>query len=184
MNRHGHVLPRTKYTPNEFNINGDTVEIVLYEGECTPVAKAIVDLADLELVKQHKWHRALRKGKTYVETFIKQRGLFLHHLILPAVKGMDVDHKDGDGFNNRRGNLRYLTHHANILNKRPPNNKSGRMGVYWREARNCWVAMIFVKGKRRGKHYKTLEEAIHAREDMERLYVGTTVNELRAGMIE
>lgn len=178
MNRHGRLLERTKYTPNDIIEYEDRAEIVLYEGERQPIARAIIDLADLPLVRPYKWHRASRKGKAYVETYINRKAVFLHHLFLPCIKGLDVDHIDGNSLNNRRSNLRYLNHHANILNK-APSNKAGRMGVFWRQARNCWVAFINVKGRTIRRHCKTREDAIKLREAMEMEYVGTTVSQLR-----
>ncbi len=38
----------------------------------------------------------------------------LHHYILPAVRGLDVDHVTGDTLDNRQANLQYLTHSQNI----------------------------------------------------------------------
>jgi hypothetical protein len=59
-----------------------------------------------------------------------------------------VDHKDGNGLNNRRGNLRSCTRKQNAANRRlATNNKSGYKGVHWSKTRHKWVAQIGVDKK-------------------------------------
>lgn len=46
----------------------------------------------------------------------KQKQVYLHHMLLPAIKGMDVSHKNGNRLDNRRTNLCYASHAENCLN--------------------------------------------------------------------
>ena len=58
----------------------------------------------------------------------KWRILPMHRAIIGAVKGEKVDHRDGNGLNNRRRNLRIATSSQNAANARV---KPGRLkGVY------------------------------------------------------
>ena len=64
-----------------------------------------------------------------------------------APAGLDVDHIDGDGLNNRRSNLRACTHTENGRNRKlSKNNTSGLKGVNAREA-GKWQAMIKTSGR-------------------------------------
>lgn len=178
MRRHGRILKRTKFEPNEFVDYGNYIEIILYagNGEAKEVARAVIDKSQFSRVKKHKWHLAKRSkdGAQYVETSIgKGKGLFLHHFILGKRPGFEVDHGDGDGLNNRKGNLRFVTHKQNMLNRTRKLSRSGAVGVYWRKARNYWIAMIQVGYT---KIYlgcsKDLEEAIKLRKAGECKYWG------------
>jgi len=66
----------------------------------------------------------------------------------PIPEGMIVDHKDGDGLNNRLENLRLIKASDNSKNMATPvSNTSGVMGVFWRETRKKWEARITHKGR-------------------------------------
>jgi len=78
----------------------------------------------------------------------------LHRVILqrildrPLQRGEFVDHRDGDGLNNHRENLRVATHTENIRNARKSSaNTSGYKGVRWHKPANKWMAHIGVNGK-------------------------------------
>ncbi len=64
-----------------------------------------------------------------------------------GITGDVTDHRDGDGLNNTRENLRALSHQENAWNRGPNrNNSSGYKGVSW-DGRN-WVVYV-QQGKRR-----------------------------------
>ena len=118
MRRHGRTLARTKFDPNEFIDHGEFVEIILYQGngEVEAVASTFVDRSQWPGVRQHKWHVAKRaKGGTkYAESIIDGRNTLLHHFIVGKRDGLEVDHVDGNGLNNRKNNLQFLTHRENV----------------------------------------------------------------------
>lgn len=73
----------------------------------------------------------------------------LHRFILgltdPNIKG---DHKDGNGLNNTRRNLRIATHSQNMRSgKMRRNNTTGFKGVYWHTKGKKWIARITVNGR-------------------------------------
>lgn len=90
-----------------------------------------VDLADLECVSGLAWqtqkhghvYRRYRDGSAI-------RVEYLHRRLLNPPSDKVVDHIDGDGFNNRRSNLRICTHAENAANRGPEHRSStGFVGV-------------------------------------------------------
>lgn len=74
---------------------------------------------------------------------------WMHHLVLAPVEGLQIDHIDGKGTNNRRSNLRYVTASQNQANRGPQkNNTSGYKGVIFMPLVGNYQARITVKGKR------------------------------------
>lgn len=63
-------------------------------------------------------------------------------------EGMEIDHINGNGLDNRIENLRLVSRVENGRNlKKKSTNKSGVTGVSWSKDRNKWVASIMVGGK-------------------------------------
>ena len=77
---------------------------------------AVVDDRDLPLVAGRKWYAHRVKGSltVYAKTGTAKGHVFMHHLIVGRRRGLEVDHRDGNGLNNRRSNLRHVTHAVNI----------------------------------------------------------------------
>jgi AP2 domain len=109
---------------------------------------AVVDDEDFDRLSQFKWYAAKTKAK-YSDRWYAVRGvrlpqgprqIFMHCEIL-GLKG--VDHKDNDGLNNQRTNLRPATQNQQNQNRRKyPNCTSSFKGVRWRSDRNKWEAQI------------------------------------------
>jgi hypothetical protein len=60
------------------------------------------------------------------------------------------DHRDRDGLNNQRRNLRPANYAENNRNsRRRVNNTSGYTGVYWQKQNKKWAVQIQVAGKHR-----------------------------------
>jgi hypothetical protein len=68
---------------------------------------------------------------------------------MQAPKGLLVDHRFGNGLDNRRANLRLATHSENMINR--PKTKSPTtsrfVGVYFDKFRRLWVARIHLNSK-------------------------------------
>lgn len=78
-----------------------------------------------------------------------RRMVWLHREICRPRVGLDVDHVDNNGLNNRRANLREATRSQNLAN-RPKSRGRGRFkGVYWDQSRGKWQAMLRVNGSNR-----------------------------------
>ena len=80
---------------------------------------ALIDDQDWDRLSQWNWlvHRQA-KGRIYAaRREAKTRNLiYMHREIMNALEGLMVDHIDGDGLNNRKANLRIVTHQRNVWN--------------------------------------------------------------------
>jgi hypothetical protein len=109
---------------------------------------ALVDDSDYEVLVKHNWHVAIRKNKAYAVRGIFDSGkrdvIYMHREIMSPPEGMELDHRNGNGLDNQRGNLRVCTRIQNTQNIRlNSNNKSGYKGVYYNDAcRRKWIAAI------------------------------------------
>lgn len=95
---------------------------------------------------------------------------YVHHLIIGKAKGMDVDHINGNKLDNRRENLRLITHQQNLYNRKSlnKNNSSGVNGVTWHKQSEKWQAQARINGKHiQLGTYRKLEDAIAARKKYE-----------------
>lgn len=126
---------------------------------------ALVDAADFELVSAFPW-RAVRVRHTwYAETYVRGAREYLHRFLLQAGPGDQVDHRDGDGLNCRRANLRHTTHTRNQANRRRVRSGSGFKGVSpdWLRKSRPWRAHITVDGRLRYLGaFETAKEAARA----------------------
>lgn len=127
---------------------------------------ALVDQSDYQLVRQYTWHAAISsRGMVYASTHITtarltSRHVFMHRMILGALKGEEVDHIDGNGCNNQRANLRVCTSSQNKWNQRPRAGSSSFKGVMFCPRRKKWRGQI--KFMSRGFHLGYFESEIEA----------------------
>jgi len=111
---------------------------------------ALVDDEDYEWLNQWKWYYD-KKGRTgyavrdSVGRPTLRKQVRMHRLIMDAPQGLEVDHINGIGTDNQRGNLRLCTHKQNRRNTRMcAHNTSGYKGVHWDKARQKWFAQIHI----------------------------------------
>lgn len=118
---------------------------------------ALVDASDLSLVAGKTWHaRPRRDGKGHYA--VSSGGTRMHRLLMGAWDERIVDHRDGDGLNNRRENLRVGTQSGNSVNRRTT------PGPYLRGTRpknGKWQAYIKFQGKQRSLGYYATEQEAH-----------------------
>lgn len=113
---------------------------------------ALVDDEDYPHLARYRWTCA-QKGKlcyairgTRNRAEGTQRGVKMHREIMKAPPGIDVDHKDHNGLNNQKSNLRLATRSQNCANSRLyVTNTSGLRGVVLRAGK--WMANIKHRGK-------------------------------------
>jgi hypothetical protein len=79
-----------------------------------PLTKGLETIVDddiFEWASKFSWYAEVRKsGVAYA---VRRGGIRLHRQILGARSGEQVDHKDGNGLNNVRSNLRLATNQTN-----------------------------------------------------------------------
>lgn len=114
---------------------------------------ALIDDEDFDKVSKFQWctYRAYN-DIYYVSSRTEEGKTILMHRYILGLKsgdGNNVDHKNSDGLDNRKSNLRIATTRENSRNRRKNiNNISGYKGVSWNTARNSWVVHIKVGLKR------------------------------------
>jgi hypothetical protein len=94
---------------------------------------AIVDEEDFDRLIGFKWYAATNSsGGRYARRSLYDQGIrgwvFMHQEIMPPRLGLEIDHKNCDGLDNRRENLRYATRAQQQANRRPWGS-SGLRGV-------------------------------------------------------
>ena len=114
------------------------------------ITDLLIDPEDEHYLTEHSWTLLQTHGLTYATA---KGGLLLHRLIMNAPSGVQVDHRNGNGLDNRRSNLRIATNQQNHHNTKAHRDGTSRFkGVHWESGREKWQAQITTPG---GKH-KTL----------------------------
>ena len=135
--------------------------------------------------KWYYWSSASSCGNEYATNGSRRQSI--HRLVMNAPKGMDVDHINGNGLDNRKENLRLCTRAQNSMNRRPrrdsptgykgvqyypihkqkyTSKKTGITTVHESKLSKPYVAYIGdgKKGHLNLGHYATAEEAARARD--------------------
>lgn len=142
---------------------------------------ALVDDADFEWLNGWKWtatNGSSRSKRIYAYRPIRIGGkhvsnIMMHQQILDTPKGFDTDHKNRDGLDNRRENIRVVSRTQNNYNLGlKKNNTSGYRGISWSKHDKRWRAYIGgSKTREELGHYKTIEEAVIARKEAEKWHI-------------
>jgi hypothetical protein len=130
---------------------------------------ALVDDDDFERVSTYIWFADRNKGKMWygkrniLNDIGRRSTQYMHRFILDAPKGVQVDHINGDGLDNRRDNLRLCNNAQNHANLQTPSwGVSGYRGVYPKGKK--WEAKIEFNGKSINLGaFETIEEALMIR---------------------
>jgi hypothetical protein len=138
---------------------------------------AIVDDEDFDRLSQFKWCAVKNRLKWYALRAViindKQISIWMHREILNVPSGKQTDHKDGNGLNNQRRNLRICSRSQNMANARKYSGtriSNKYKGASWQKNDRNWQAHICKNGKLIYLgHYNTEIEAAlvydkHARE--------------------
>ena len=175
--KYGYCLdtnPRTKRDPNEIIIYNDYAEIILYDEYCKEKCRTLIDLDDVEKVKNYKWTFDGR----YVRSSNKK--IKLHRFVIDAPKNKIIDHINHNVLDNRKNNLRICTQNDNAKNKsKQINNTSGVTGVSWYKKYEKWRVRIQVNNKDiLIGYFNDKEDAIKVRKQAEIKYFGEFRNKL------
>lgn len=131
---------------------------------------AVVDAADFEALSHWNWfamrsHPRRANCKWYAARRDEQKHwVTMHRMIIGALPGVLIDHRDGDGLNNRRTNIRIASPTGNAQNRRPRvGNTSGFKGVSWDSRAERWHVQIAINGKNTHVgHFDLKEDAARA----------------------
>ena len=123
----------------------------------------LVDDEDYEFYNQWKW-QAIKSRDTYYARrstgYKPRKTLMMHRCILGLINPkIQVDHKDFNGLNNQKSNIRTCTHAQNHMHhKKQKGCTSSYKGVSWYKKTNKWVAHIRINKELKHLGYFDIEE--------------------------
>ena len=133
------------------------IKVVPLYGKYARGQVALVDDKDYDRVMRHRWYawektRGGRVDGPYATATIRINGRGKQVLMHKLLTGWPMtDHRNGNGLDNRRRNLRPATTAQNNHNQKPRTGHSSRFkGVTWHKRASKWQAAIKVNGK---NHY-------------------------------
>lgn len=179
--KYGKIFKKTKYDKNEIIDCKDYYEICLYNRakrgeEQKEIARTKIDKDDLEKVKNYQWSiKSCKKNiKNYMYVKNTKNKIKLHQLIMGRKKGYEIDHINHKTLDNRKQNLRFVTHSQNLMNgKKRIDNTSGYKGVIWDKDNKKWRAQLHINQKHIGLgRFINKQDAINARRKAEKKYFG------------
>jgi hypothetical protein len=122
---------------------------------------ALVDARDYARVSEHTWSVHPVDHHFYAASRINGHYVLMHRFVIGVSAKVGIDHANGIGLDNRRGNLRTCEHRENTRNRvKPRGSKNPYKGVWWHEAGNRWMAGITIDGKR--KYLGLFKHAVEA----------------------
>jgi hypothetical protein len=147
------------------------VEIKLTKG-CV----AVVDDCDGDLASLRWRAQCDPSGVVYARRDLRKheqgfpRSVYLHRVVMSRMAGRSllseelVDHKDLDGRNCQRSNLRFASTSQNTTNRKEHrDSSSGYKGVSWNKNAGKWAAEITINGEKVWLGYHDTAEAAHKR---------------------
>jgi len=141
---------------------------------------ALVDPADYENLRRHKWRLCKTKSKNvlYAERSIRRSDgtysrILMHRQLIQPPGGYVIDHVNGCGLDNRRANLRLATAAQNAWNAGKRSGGSGYKGVWLAKQKGLWRASIVCCGRRKHLGYfRDKRDAANAYDRAARQYHG------------
>lgn len=113
---------------------------------------ALVDDADYIYLNQWTWQATRGRSAVWYATRTdcanERKTVSMHSLLLITSGNFRADHKNGNGLDNRKENLRPATRQQNGHNQKlSVRNTSGFKGAAWYARHRVWTAQIRVSGR-------------------------------------
>lgn len=131
------------------------------------IDKILFDINDLDTILNKPWNTSAitNRNKTKYAVY-KGSSYTMHKLLMGEKNGYQIDHINGNGLDNRRRNLRFVTPSQNCQNRNGFNKRGLPRGIQLRKFKNgreCYRVRI----RRNGTlynigHYDTIKEANEA----------------------
>jgi len=119
---------------------------------------AKVDPADYKWLREYEWIAVKVAHNFYAVRQVKVRGtkgtrlsmMYMHRELIEVADGLRVDHINHNGMDNRRTNLRAVTHSQNMWHRRKHSitTQSKYKGVCWDKKSHKWRASIKFERKK------------------------------------
>jgi hypothetical protein len=124
-----------------------------------PKAGVNYDEEHKELVEAHTW---CIDNHGYYRTNINKKSILLHHFLFGRPeKPLVTDHINRNRLDNRKENIRFISHRENDSNKDKTKTTSKYIGVSWCKQRNKWRSFIRINGKQEYLGLFNTEEQAH-----------------------
>lgn len=120
---------------------------------------AKIDLDDVFDCQRYNWSLTIQEYAISGEM-----KLLLHRFIMDCPPSLVVDHINHDTLDNRKQNLRIVTHSQNHMNRKKKFGKNGYYGIY--PQNGGWIAQIWNPIEDKRQHlgtFKTKQDAANAR---------------------
>lgn len=96
-------------------------------------------------ISRKKKYRSIR-----IQGICKREHCWVSYYVNGVYPETEIDHKDGNGENNKWNNLRHVTSSVNRHNHRKySHNKSGVTGVFFSKDKNSWCVVFSIEGKQK-----------------------------------
>ena len=113
------------------------ISIPVSSPEDEPV-HALISEEDHEMVSKYKWHARDGRNTVYVQGNVDGKIVRLHRFLMGTKEDLVIDHKDMNGLNNTRENLRFVTLGQNGQNSKLRSGTSEFRGVSWNTRFKKW----------------------------------------------
>ncbi len=112
---------------------------------------AFIDDEDYSLLSNYTWYAKKDRNSWYAAANIYDEVnhtiIKMHQVILGKQQGCVIDHINGNGLDNRRENLRFVTRSQNKMNQQNTYGSSQYKGVSWHKNAKKWTSYIRYNGK-------------------------------------
>lgn len=111
--------------------------------------RTIVDSDIYEEIWFEEWYAVeTHEGCWYAACRLNEQVAYLHRYVMGLESKQLIDHKDGNGLNNLRSNLRFCSAQQNCFNRSSNKKSTSKFkGVCWASKEKKWLAQIQFNGK-------------------------------------
>ena len=102
----------------------------------------LVDVGDLDRLLPFRWYFDGRYAATKTKGGVSR----LHRVVMGSPAGLEIDHRNGDRLDNRKSNLRIVSHAENLRNVPSQTGTSSFRGVCWDRGKGRWIAQAKFDG--------------------------------------
>lgn len=114
---------------------------------------ALVDDEDYDTLSKYKWYYRKHKFNHTAYTATRLKGskklIYMHQLLITVPPNQHIDHKDRNGLNNQKSNLRPATPSQNHFNQRKAKGKTSiYKGVSFSNHNKKWRVQIMLNNQK------------------------------------